>query len=560
MISIFYDGECPFCTRYVRMLRMQRTANVQLVNLRENDAKRRELTDAGFDLDGGMVVEDGAARYGGDKAVAYIASLSTASDAFNRLNRWIFSKPALAAMLYPVLRAGRWFVLFLMGRSFIGETAQTNRARQEIFATIFGLFSIFHFFNYAFEYGRFPPSWDMFLVLAAALALLFKPSSSRLLFGLMLISTVSTVLQAPVQSNHTIVRAAALLGYWLSFIVAMVRNDSFARIFDRFAPAGCAALLVMYFFGIFHKINTDFLDPATSCATTLWRLMPWPLSALQGPVIDYAAIYGTFAVEGAIVAALLSRRFRHWGIAAGIAFHLLLSLSTYAMYISFTTLSIALHSLFLTEEAAQKTLASPTVGYVRSKLAQPIYKLGVMGLCLWLAVFAFGGQYTLATLAALPLVLPFCWAVLRYGSASDRERGATPVIGIIVGALFFANCAMPYFGLKTAQSVNMFANLRLEAGVSNHLIFNAERRPFGYLDEVVTLADNGGQFVYYDVLVWLRRHPDRTLTFVKDGEVFDNASARSLASDIERLLMPDWVNKWFHFQAVDLNQPEVCGA
>lgn len=559
MISIFYDGECPFCSRYVQMVRLQQTARVELVNLRDNDAKRDELIAAGFDLDGGMVVEDGAARYGGDRAVAYIASLTTPSDAFNRVNRWVFSKPVLAQALYPVLRAGRWLVLFLMGRSFLSVAEVSNQARREIFATFFALFSVFHFFNNVFEYRVSALSPDLVAVLVAALALLFRPASARLLFVLMLASTISTVVQAPVTSNHTIVRAAALIGYWLAFATAMARNDPFENIFDRFAPAGCAALLVMYFFGIFHKLNTDFLNPETSCATTLWRLMPWPLSALQGPVIDYATIYGTFVAEGLIAAALLSRRLRHWGIAAGIAFHLLLSLSSYAMYISFTTLSIALHMLWLSEEAAQKTLASPLVRKVRSKLAQPIYRLGVVGLCLWLGIFAFGGYYTLATLAVMPLVLPLCWAVLRHGAAPGERRGAFPVIGVIVGAVFFANCAMPYFGLKTAQSVNMFANLRLEAGVSNHLIFTADRRPFGYLDEVVTFPGKGTHKVYYDVLASLQRNPDQSLSFIKDGVLYKNANAQTLAADIDRLLLPQMVNKWFHFQPVDLRQPEACG-
>lgn len=558
MISIFYDGECPFCARYVQMVRLQRSVGVRLVDLREDDAMRRELGAAGFDLDGGMVVEDGAARYGGDKAVAYIASLTTPSDAFNRLNRWIFSKPAVAALLYPVLRAGRWFVLFLMGRSFITETSAATSARQEIFATIFALFSVFHFSNYAFAYGRFPPSWDLLALLGAALALLFRPSSRQLLFALMLISTVSTVLQAPVQSNHTIVRSAALLGYWLAFIAAMVRNEPFQRIFDRFAPAGCAALLVMYFFGIFHKINTDFLNPETSCAITLWRMMPWPLSAMQGPLIDYATIYGTFIAEGAIAAALIVKRFRHYGVAAGIAFHLLLSLSAYAMYITFTTLSIALHVLFLSEAAAQQIRSSPVILYVRGKLAQPIYKLGVIGLCLWIAIFAFGGDYSLVTFAALPLVLPFCWAVLRHGAAPDTERGRVPVISLVVGALFFANCAMPYLGLKTAQSGNMFANLRLEAGVSNHLVFSADHRPFRYLDDVVTIEPGGQSLVYYDLLALLQRNPDQSVSFTRNGKLYQDANARTLATEIERVLLPGWFNKWFHFQPVDLSQPEYC--
>ena len=563
MINIYYDGECPFCARYVQMVRLRRSAEVALVDLRANDAMRDELIAAGFDLDGGMVVEDGAARYAGDKAVAFIAALTTPSDAFNRLNRWLFSSPALAAILYPLLRSGRWLALFLMGRSFIAQSVAANSARQEIFGTIFALFSVFHFFNYAFEYQRFPPSWDMFALLLVAVGLLFRPACARMLFALMLISTISTVLQAPVHSNHTIVRAAALLGYWLSFITAMARNDPFERIFDRFAPAGCAALLVMYFYGIFHKINTDFLNPEVSCAVVLWRLMPWPLQLLQGPAIEYAAIYGTFIVEGGIAAALLTKRFRHYGIAVGIAvgiaFHLLLSLSAYAMYISFTTLSIALHCLFLSEPAARQTLAAPIIAWVRAKAAEPIYKLAFIAIGLLLASFAFGGQYTFVTLVSLPVLLPFCWAVLRHGAAPDHARRPVPVIGLIVGALFFANCAMPYFGLKTAQTVNMFANLRLEAGVSNHLVFSAAHRTFGYLEDVATIAESGENVVYYDLLARLRRNPELTATFTLNGKRYENADAAMLADDIERLLLPDWANKWFHFQPVELSQPEICG-
>jgi len=37
------------------------------------------------------------------------------------------------------------------------------------------------------------------------------------------------------------------------------------------------------------------------------------------------------------------------------------------------------------------------------------------------------------------------------------------VVGTAVGVLFFANCAMPYLVLKSAQAVNRFANPRLPA-------------------------------------------------------------------------------------------------
>ncbi|RGP40170.1 hypothetical protein BPTFM16_00448 [Altererythrobacter insulae] len=559
MISIYYDGECPFCTRYVQMLRLERGGGAELVNLREADAKRRELEQAGYNLDGGMVVDDGNRLYGGTDAVSYLATVTSPSDLLNKLNRWVFSIAWLARIVYPVLRSGRWFTLFLMNRNLIEDTEDRSKSRREIFSIFFAFFSLFHFFNYAFEYQRFPPTWDLWLVLAAAVALLFKPSSPRVLFALMLISTISTVVQAPVASNHTMVRTAALLGYWLSFITAMVRNDHVYKVFDRFAPAGGAALLVMYFYGVFHKINVDFLDPITSCATTLWRLMPWPLSSLQGPFVDYSAIYGTFVVEGAILVALLIRRFRHYGIAAGIAFHLLLSLSSYAMYISFTTLSIALHSLFLSEEAARNILNSKLIVAFRERLESTPYKLLVITIGFCIAALAFGGNYTLAAVVTFPLVLPFCWAVLRHGAAIETSRRTLPVIGIIVGCIFMVNGAMPYLGLKTAQSINMFANLRLEDGRSNHLVFSADHRPFGYLEDVVTEKETGQSFVYYDVLAWAKANPEMTISYERDGRQYTDQNAQTLKADIDAILLPDWVNKWFHFQPVDLSEKEYCG-
>lgn len=560
MLRIFYDGECPFCSRYVNMLRLSKSGQVQLVDLRENEAAKVELEQLGFDLDQGMVVEDEGRRYGGSDAVAYLAPLTTPSNALNKINRAAFSSPAIARILYPLLRSGRWLVLFLMNRRMIEDRDDTSLARREIFATFFALFSVFHFFNYAFEYQRFPPSWDLFLVLGAAVVTFFRPSSARVLFALMLVSTISTIVQAPVHSNHTMVRSAALLGYWLSFAIAMARNDRVSLIFERFAPAGCAALLVMYFFGIFHKINTDFLNPATSCAMALWQLMPRPISMLEGPVIEHMAIYGTFIVEGAIVLALLTRRFRHVGIAAGIAFHLLLSLSGYAMYISFTMLALALHTLFLNEKAARAIIESQLVLLVRRKLAEPIYMVLALAFILWLAAFAFVGSYTFASLGAFPLVLPFCWAVLRYGGAPGvyTSRWQTLGVGIAVGVLFFINCTLPYAGLKTAQSVNMFANLRLEAGQSNHLVFSSDYRPFRYLDDVAVVEGSSLGIVYYDLLSSLEQNPDKSLTFEMNGKTYRNQNAETLADDIEERLHPAWFRKWFHFQPVHLGQPEPC--
>ena len=319
----------------------------------------------------------------------------------------------------------------------------------------------------------------------------------------------------------------------------------------------------MYAFGVFHKINADFLNPETSCAVALWQHMPEPLRWLDGPLVHHAAIYGTFIVEGAIVLILLTPRRRHYGIVAGILFHVLLALSGYAMYITFTMLSISLHALFLSGEGAERIVASRGIRLLRGRLINPLYAAVGLLLIAGLALAAALEEYSLVTALALPSVLPFCVLVVRHGRSTQplllrgtgRNRAAI-VIGAVVTVLFFANCAMPYLGLKSAQAVNMFANLRLEGGVSNHLVLQNPPGPFGYLKDIAVIEDAGGDaglegfrrggyaIVYYDLLVRLQHAaPDLVVSFTRGGRLYENVSAADLADDMAALLHPAWFRK-----------------
>ena len=577
-ISVFYDGDCPFCSKYMSLIRLKETlGEVKLVDLRANPDVKDELLSQGFNLDKGMVVDIDGRRVEGAEAVNQMALLSTPSNGFNRFNKKVMSSPFLAALLYPFLRAGRWLVLFFLGREQISPDDEGTIARASIFGSMFALFSMFHFFNYAIEYGRFPPQLDMMIILFAAILLFLNPRSSRFLFILMAVSTVSAIIQAPVSSNHTIVRNFVLLGYWMSFIYAMFRSLKWSDVFTNFTMAGQASLLVMYFFGVFHKINSDFLNPEVSCAVGLWQKMPWPLYLVDHPVMHYLAIYGTFAVETILVLMLFTKRFRHIAVVFGILFHLLLAMSSYAMYISFTTLAISLHCLFLNEESAQKIQNSAFMQAVRKRVMNPAYI--VLGLVLTLCMVVAGmmRQYSIVTVLMLPLVLPFCFAVMRYG-ASDKPLQSLPnrvpstVIGVFLGGLFFLNCCMPYLGLKSAQTVNMFANIRLEGGVSNHLIMNKPKKMFNYLDDVIIIDSAEGSrslkyyeknnhkagMVYYAFLDQMDRHPDAVVSYRRGGEKFVDITKADLKEDIETTLHPKWFRKWFHFSTAELEYVRPC--
>lgn len=119
---IVYDGECPFCAAYVRMLRLRAAAGpVTLVNARsETHLVMEQFHAANLDLNSGMVVALNGALYHGDAAMTLLASLTTSSGLFNRLSAWIFRSPARARVIYPPMVAGRNLTLRLLGRRKLG--------------------------------------------------------------------------------------------------------------------------------------------------------------------------------------------------------------------------------------------------------------------------------------------------------------------------------------------------------------------------------------------------------------------------------------------------------
>lgn len=119
---IVYDGECPFCSRYVAMLRLREALGpIALVNARDGGPEVEEARAAGLDLDEGMVLKLDGRLYHGDECIHRLALLSTPSGAFNRVNAAIFRSRTASKMLYPVLRTGRNAVLRLLGRSKLAD-------------------------------------------------------------------------------------------------------------------------------------------------------------------------------------------------------------------------------------------------------------------------------------------------------------------------------------------------------------------------------------------------------------------------------------------------------
>ena len=118
---LIYDGDCPFCSRYVQMLRLRDSIDLQLLDARllEKGGSApvlHEVIAAGFDLNDGMVLKLGEEFYHGDRCMHVLASLSSSDGWANRCFAAIFRSHTAARVLYPVLRFFRNLTLRCLGR------------------------------------------------------------------------------------------------------------------------------------------------------------------------------------------------------------------------------------------------------------------------------------------------------------------------------------------------------------------------------------------------------------------------------------------------------------
>jgi len=77
-ILLVYDRECPACDAYCRLLRTSRSVGtLHLINARTWNTAVEEITEAGLDIDQGMVVKMGGQLYYGADAIHTLALISS---------------------------------------------------------------------------------------------------------------------------------------------------------------------------------------------------------------------------------------------------------------------------------------------------------------------------------------------------------------------------------------------------------------------------------------------------------------------------------------------------
>jgi hypothetical protein len=431
----------------------------------------------------------------------------------------------------------------------------------------------------------FALSWG---AIAVAMTLIVRPRWTKLLYVLAGLMIARYAMLLPVASNNKTIALfmnSAMLLFAAQAAWIGLRDTAFRDLtYERMRIVARALLAVMYFYGIFHKINTDFFDPRVSCAVALYKPLANVFGLAGNPIGHQIAIWSTFIVETITIVSLYWKRYFTVGLLFGLMFHFVIPISTYSWYMDFSSLVLALYILSIPREVSGEFFERCARIFRASKarfgaigIAVPFAVVGTI-IVLIVATAALRAHTATQLFQLYSSVWVLFWAiyggiamVLLASVALDHlpwrgHVGARPPLWVYtLPAFLFLSCLSPYIGLKTESSIAMFSNLHTEGGVTNHLLFEKPPYLFDYQKDVVEIiatssptlmpvAAKRDALVWFDLQQHLRWNPGYWVTYERNGKIYEKVTAATLDAPQPNLLE----RKFLLFKTVDFDRPKVC--
>ncbi|MEM7325333.1 MAG: hypothetical protein AAF531_19755 [Actinomycetota bacterium] len=407
-------------------------------------------------------------------------------------------------------------------------------------------------------------------------------------------------LKLPVVGNHEVLLALVALAVVIAVPHAARRGTWWVPVA---APAIRSALLIGYGSIAISKLNTGFFDLAVSCAVVFADELLGPFGPGGGPVglPAWSAVWLTAGIELVIPVLLVVGRTRRLGLAVALTFHLVLALDPVSHIWDFSATLLPMFLLFGSTEL-RRTLdraADRIRGVPKRELTLLLVTLcSVQGLfllltavrgaepdgssVLWSLVGPWFPAYPVWLVVGGGTLALACRAVRRpsapgrspFGDepvgGTDVQRGADPgrdgaergnrpgrehrlrpaaPLLIVVG-LAMLNGLGPYLEYRSAAAFNMYANLAVVDGRSNHLIVPAVRSADGE-PSVVRLhaAAPDSALVHYleaDLLLpaenldrYLREHADQDPLVSRPGGPIRSARSLGFGGDTQGGMVAD---------------------
>jgi hypothetical protein len=297
---------------------------------------------------------------------------------------------------------------------------------------------------------------------------------------------------SPTLSNHAIVMWIVATGCTIAIVIAALKRADAARTGPVILSVGAAVMLVYYPAAAFAKLNRDFLNPAYSCATTFAE--PWArgfgLSAesMHSGLLGHAIVVSAAAIETIVGGCLLIRRMRWFGIVLGVCFHLALSLDNFRHFFDYT--AVVLLGLTMVGGAHLLDRLNTVAQHRYGRLVLALTAVGGAALFVFGATRPnssdpralgphYGNDWLYVGRFAWWFMIGIPWACVAVHWAWTQRRQPQPRVILASGPVLIAltltvACAAgPYLGYRNQAVFNMYSNLIMENGRSNHLLMPA---------------------------------------------------------------------------------------
>ena len=424
------------------------------------------------------------------------------------------------------------------------------------------------------------PPWGRAVLGAAAVAVLARPRQVWLAVPLAAAVVGNVWLEAPLLGNHW------LLHGFIALIVGggvLLAHGHPATSMVRIAGPARLTLLAFYSFAAFAKLNADFFDPDVSCAVFYLRESADSWNALGlaqgiGDLGDRLVAILVAAIELSVPVMLLVRRTRNAGVMLGLAFHYVLAVDRSHQFADFSAVLVCLFLLFL--DPATVSSGVDRLRAVRRQVAdrwssgpELVHLAGVL-LLAGVVVYACGPRSWNAAPALLDLVV-LAWLVLGVAVifatlvAIRAEPGASrPLLAhgrswlLVIPVIAVLNGLTPYLEVKSSAGWNMYSNLAVADGESNHFLVRRGLPLTDGHERLVRVEETTDQSLgFYRDSDWLL--PERQLLDhladrpgdVVEGSI-DGEPVRYVGG--ETGARPTWQQKFQVFRAVDSKGAVGC--
>jgi hypothetical protein len=397
-----------------------------------------------------------------------------------------------------------------------------------------------------------------------------------------IIGLIAAWQEMPILGNHWLLAAFVDLALLLAALSTMrewsIDRD---RLAEAFLPAARWCLVLFYSFAAFSKLNSAFFDTAVSCSTYYFDEtasglgFDTPLAVGAGGVAHLLP-FMTAGTELSIPILLLNRRTRVVGVVLGLGFHSLIALDRLHLFVDFSSVLAAMFVLFL-----PAGFATSALDFLKGKGRQLLILWATVGglvlAAQWIGwgsvayfVFSEGRLFIWYVFDATVLLGAVVWLTRHRGQTLERPftlRGKGLIWLAVAPAILVVNGLLPYFELRTAYAFNMYSNLEMVDGKSNHFIVRSSFPLLGrQVDLVKVVASNDPGLSLYAtdnyLLPWdsfrayLAKHPD-------DAIIYDRAGKRYLvdraAGYPELVTAPSsLVQKLLALRAVDGSDKPRC--